>query len=54
VKGPEYDKIKIDHYIYIVLNDRSTNTKKKSNQLQKLEKQNEDYRDGAFGQLYVT
>jgi len=29
VKGPEYDKIKIDHYIYIVLNDRSTNTKKK-------------------------
>jgi hypothetical protein len=30
VKGPEYDKIKIDHYIYIVLNDRSTNTKKKA------------------------
>lgn len=29
MKGPEYDKIKIDHYIYIVLNDRSTNTKKK-------------------------
>lgn len=28
--------------------------KKKSNQLQKLKKQNEDYRDGAFGQLYVT